>query len=94
MLEVSSKTTLPTDSETLKALHQIDRHLTHPWTSFVRGVFTGLGSVLGAALAITIIGWFLNVAGVIPALRTQSEQWRMLLEKTQEQTLPVVTPSK
>jgi hypothetical protein len=94
MLDISSKTTVASESETLAALRQIDRHLTHPWSSFVRGVFTGLGSVLGAALAITLIGWMLNVAGVIPALQDKSEQWRQLLEKTQAQTLPATTPVK
>ncbi len=48
--------------------------------AFFRGVMSGLGSVFGVALAIAVIGWFLNTIGVIPAFREQASSWRQTLE--------------
>jgi len=39
------------------------------WRSFVTGTLSGLGSVVGVAIALAIIAWILNTAGVIPAFR-------------------------
>ena len=36
------------------------------WTQFVGGVFYGLGYITGAVVLIVIIGWILNIIGVIP----------------------------
>lgn len=57
-------------------LEGINRKLGNIWFSFGKGLLTGLGSVLGAGLAIILIGWFLNVIGVIPALSNTATQWR------------------
>ena len=59
--------------ETLKG---INKSLGNRWFSFGKGLLYGFGSVLGAGLAIILIGWFLNVIGVIPALSNTATQWR------------------
>lgn len=61
--------------------------------SFVRGILTGFGYVIGAGLAIIIIGWILNAVGVIPAFTRQADEWKNIFQRTQNQTfVPVDTP--
>ena len=55
------------------------------WRAFVRGVLQGLGSILGVVLAIIIIGWILNVMGVIPGFRQQASEWKEMWQDTLEQ---------
>ena len=58
------------------------------WKSLLHGLMTGLGSVFGVVLALAIIGWLLNVAGVIPAFRNEANQWKELIDQAQQQRLP------
>jgi hypothetical protein len=51
------------------------------WRVFGRGVMHGLGSVIGVAIALIIIGWILNTIGVIPAFREQARSWQQTLEE-------------
>jgi Na+/melibiose symporter-like transporter len=53
------------------------------FTSLFTGMLSGFGSVIGAALALAIIGWILNFVGVIPALRNQANKIEQLLQTTQ-----------
>ena len=62
------------------------------WLAFGKGVLGGLGSVLGAGIALILIGWFLNVIGVIPALRQQADEWRQVFEQTQSAS-SIIAPS-
>lgn len=77
------------DPELRSALTDINENLnkisgaTGKWRPFFNGILTGLGSVVGAALALVLIGWILNIVGVIPALKNQVEQWRQVLQQTQ-----------
>lgn len=64
-------------------LQKLNRSMGSFWLSFGRGVLTGFGSVLGAGLAIILIGWFLTVIGVIPAFQKQAEQWREVFLQNQ-----------
>jgi hypothetical protein len=57
-------------------LQGINRNLSNYWLALGKGVLYGLGTVLGAGIAIILIGWFLNVIGVIPALSNTATQWR------------------
>jgi hypothetical protein len=53
-------------------LRKISKNTHTPvWRSFVTGTLSGLGSVVGVAIALTIIGWILNIVGVIPAFKAQ-----------------------
>lgn len=57
-------------------LSDLNRRLGSVWLNLLKGLVTGFGSVLGAGIAIILIGWFLNVIGVIPAFQRQAEEWR------------------
>jgi hypothetical protein len=77
------------DNELKKAVESINQNVERiseriggRWAAMGRGVLTGFGSVVGAGLAILIIGFILNVIGVIPAFREQSELWREALKQT------------
>ena len=41
------------------------------WKSFATGTLSGLGSVIGVAIALAAIGWILNTVGIIPAFKTE-----------------------
>ncbi len=58
--------------------------------AFFRGLLTGFGSVIGAFLALLIIGWVLNVIGIIPAMRNKVEQLQETLQSAQQSQLPQV----
>jgi hypothetical protein len=67
-----------------KNLEGINYKMGNLWFAFGKGLLTGLGSVIGAGVAIIIIGWFLNVIGVIPALKETSDAWRNVFQQTQD----------
>ncbi len=54
------------------------------WRWFLSGTAWGLGSVVGLAIALTVIGWILNTIGVIPAFRNTARQWQQTLEQFQK----------
>lgn len=49
--------------------------------AFFRGIMSGLGYIAGFVLALVIIGFILNVIGVIPAFRQQAREWQQTLEQ-------------
>lgn len=50
----------------IQLLHSTRRQI---WSSFVRGIFTGLGSVIGATVVVALLLWLLTaLGGVIPGL--------------------------
>ncbi len=65
-------------------LEKIDRKLGNLWFSFAKGTLYGLGSIIGAGIAIILIGWFLTVIGVIPALKSTSDEWRASIQQIQD----------
>lgn len=70
----------------------LNKRMGSMWLAFGKGVLGGLGSVLGAGIALILIGWFLNVIGVIPALRQQADEWRQVFEQTQSAS-SIIAPS-
>jgi hypothetical protein len=62
----------------------ISRKLPGPWRSLWFGIMRGFGSVVGAAVAIVMIGFILNAIGVIPAFREQAQSWKDLIDRTQQ----------
>lgn len=48
------------------------------------GILSGLGSVIGVAIAVALIGWALNFVGIIPAIGQQAKQWQGILGQTQQ----------
>lgn len=61
----------------------LNKKLGNMWFALGKGLLTGFGSVIGAGLAVILIGWFLNVIGVIPALRESANDWREAFRSTQ-----------
>lgn len=49
----------------IELLHSTRRQI---WSSFVRGVFMGLGTVIGATLVVAILIWILSAFGTIPVI--------------------------
>lgn len=64
-------------------LEGINRKMGNLWFAFGVGLLRGFGSILGAGIAVILIGWFLNVIGVIPALQNSATQWREAFQSTQ-----------
>lgn len=60
------------------------------WKTFYGGVLYGFGSVIGAVLALAILGWVLNIIGVIPAFKNQVNRIEGLLQQAEQQRLPNV----
>ena len=58
--------------------------------AFFRGLLGGFGSVIGAFLALLIIGWALIIIGIIPALKNKVDQWQATLQSAQQGQLPQV----
>ena len=48
--------------------------------TLLRGVIYGAGYVIGAVLIIVIVGWILNIIGVIPAFSHQVANFQAALE--------------
>lgn len=80
------------DPDLKQSLDQINKNLfeinrktrSSVWRSFVTGALSGLGSIFGVALALLMLGWILNVIGVIPALKNQVHQFQQTLEQIQK----------
>ena len=60
------------------------------WKALSNGLFTGFGYVLGFVIALVVLGWVLNIVGIIPAFKKEVDDWRRLLQQTQQQKLPSI----
>lgn len=60
----------------LEGLVRKDRH----WSQFIAGVFYGLGYVTGAVVLVVIIGWVLNIIGIIPAFNNYISEFKNTLD--------------
>lgn len=71
----------------LEQIHQdiisVRNKLPGHWKGLWNGILTGIGSVIGVALAILIIGFILNVIGVIPSFKNEVDSWKGILQETQ-----------
>ena len=75
------------DSELKEHLEKIEdelvkmrRRTTGVHHALLRGIVYGAGYVIGAVLIIIIVGWILNVIGVIPAFSHQVQIFQTALE--------------
>ncbi len=48
---------------------------------FLRGLINGAGYVVGAVIILTIIGWVLNVIGIIPAFTQSVNEFRESIDR-------------
>lgn len=49
----------------IELLHSTRRQI---WSSFVRGIFMGLGTVIGATLVVALLLWVLTIFGTFPVI--------------------------
>ena len=73
-------------------IQKLNSRLNSPLLAFLKGILAGFGSVLGAGIAIILIGWFLNVIGVIPAFQKQATEWRDAFVQTGQSAQDYVAP--
>jgi hypothetical protein len=59
---------------------RIRKQSTSAWRALWHGVIYGAGYVMGAAIIVIIIGWVLNIVGIIPALSQQVTEFRSALQ--------------
>jgi hypothetical protein len=64
-----------------KELIVLRKEMTAIWPIFMRGVVYGAGYIVGAALIFTLIGWILNVIGVIPAFTQGVNEFRASVDR-------------
>lgn len=76
-----------------KQLVSINRKTPTSLGALGRGVITGFGSVLGVVIAITIIGFVLNILGIIPAFKNEADSWKSILNQAQNYRTQVM-PTK
>lgn len=76
------------DPELKIHLETIERELTDLrkgsnslWSTLARGAIYGAGYIVGAVLIIIIVGWILNIIGIIPALNDQVDEFRSALQR-------------
>lgn len=50
------------------------------WQLLVQGLWRGIGYIIGVLVALAIIGWILNVMGIIPIFQNFSNEMRSNLE--------------
>jgi TRAP-type uncharacterized transport system fused permease subunit len=82
MIDPELKTELDKINRSLVGIFHKTENL---WRAFIRGMLQGLGSIIGIVLAVVLIGWILNVVGVIPGLRQQAGEWKAMWQDTLEQ---------
>jgi hypothetical protein len=78
MIDPELKHHLETIEKELKDFHERSVGLK---SIFTRGVVHGAGYVVGVVVVIVIVGWILNIVGVIPAFNDKVEAFRSALER-------------
>jgi tetrahydromethanopterin S-methyltransferase subunit A len=65
-----------------KNLEDIKNNVSRPsrWKVFVQGIWHGVGYLIGLILAIALVGWILNLIGVIPFLKNIANELNMILD--------------
>lgn len=66
----------------------INRRVGGNGTVLWRGIVSGFGYLVGAFVAIIIVGLILNVVGIIPAFKNQVESLQHSLEQAQNKQIP------
>lgn len=62
-------------------LSHLDKETAGTWRTLWHGVVYGAGYIIGAVVIIVVIGWTLNIVGVIPALARQAGEFRAALQR-------------
>ena len=54
------------------------------WRSFFNGMFSALGYIVGLALIVVVLGWFLQKTGQLPAFEAQVKNFTNLVSAAQK----------
>jgi len=68
---------------TLKEIHKVIKPTR--WQLFVQGFWRAIGYLIGLVLAVAIIGWLLNIIGLIPFMTEFSENLKDVLNIARSQ---------
>ncbi|HET8581174.1 MAG TPA: DUF5665 domain-containing protein [Candidatus Paceibacterota bacterium] len=61
-------------------IEEIHDAVVTPWyVTLMRGLWQGIGIVIGTVLAIALLGWILSLFGVIPGFSEIAEQLKSIL---------------
>lgn len=52
--------------------------------SFFNGMFSALGYIVGLALIVVILGWFLNRIGLLPVFKQQISDFQLLINQAKK----------
>ncbi|OHB20391.1 MAG: hypothetical protein A2854_01410 [Parcubacteria group bacterium RIFCSPHIGHO2_01_FULL_56_18] len=66
--------------EIKKELSEIKVRTSDPKRSFINGILYGAGALVGGIIAVAIIGWTLNVLGIIPGLSELADYIHSLVD--------------
>jgi hypothetical protein len=50
------------------------------WRMLVQGLWRAVGYIIGLVLAVALLGWMLNIVGVVPALQDVSNSLNIILQ--------------
>jgi len=77
MIDPELKEHLEKIEKELIRMHKKTTSISH---ALLRGVVYGAGYIVGIVLVIVIIGWILNIVGIIPAFSREAAEFRTVLE--------------
>jgi hypothetical protein len=67
--------------EIKKELSEIKERSSDIKRTFLHGVLYGAGALVGGILAVALIGWVLNILGIIPGFGELADYGRSLMEQ-------------
>ncbi len=65
--------------EIKKELLEIKDRTSDPKRAFFNGILYGAGALVGGIIAVAVIGWVLNILGIIPGFSELSDYVRSLM---------------
>ena len=84
------------DPEIKKELDKVNANLVailhkteSTWWALVRGALHGFGTVIGILFAILLIGWILNIMGILPGFKQQAEKFQTMWQQTLDQAAKI-----
>ena len=54
------------------------------WQAFFNGMFGALGYVVGVAMIVLILGWYLNKTGTLPEFQKQIQNFQSFMTQAQK----------
>jgi hypothetical protein len=84
------------DPELEKTLKEINNNLIQIkkktkngiWHAFFHGMFSALGYVVGLAVVVVVLGWFLQKSGLLDSFKKQAANFQSLIDQAKKLTSP------